>query len=782
MMPVTSFSMLALFAGQLAATGVFAESGEYYSHGDPTAHEQLMLEWVNAARANPTAEAQRLGVGLNDGLAAGTITTTPKQPLAFNAKMIAAARGHSAWMLATNTFSHVGANGSRGIDRLKAAGYAFLSPYTWCENVSWRGNTAPIDVTTYTRMNYEGLMRSSYHRLNMLYEHVDEAGFGVLQGKFVSGYSFNVNMVTQNFALSAGSPDLDARFLTGVVYRDLDKNGAYSVGEGIPGVMITTSVGSHHTVTSASGGYAVPVAGASESTLLVTMQGGGVPTSQRSVSWTGLRNVKVDFVLGVETTVAEVLADTDNDGIADAKDLFDASAPFPPVQVNTRWEWKAPQSLAGATWFEAAGLPPGLRLYPANGVISGMPSRPGTYTFKVRARHGTVWGAWQTVTLEVRAWSAQTTGNYVALVARESTLNQSLGGLLQVSTTSLGQLTGSIRLGGRVYHFRSLLTGAPGENPTASIGISRPWLPPLVISLAWDGANGLTGSLGDGTNSASLAGWKKTWDSRMNPAPAHLHGQFNSVLPLVSNEADARPVPQGAGWAILRLDAAGVATFFGKTSEGARFTSALPVGPHGEIPLWTMPDRSPSSLIGQAEISGENLDGSLGWVKLPQPGRYWSQGFGTAAQPVKLSLKGARYTPPASGTAQTAWGLGATYPNAIVMADDALAFPFAVNPYGAVGVARPGTSTNLNFARIGINLRDGVISGAWVLSDIDPNYPTRTLKRTAIFEAILIPRSDVAEGGFARGFHLVPSLPQVGQLVNGTPMVSGSTVLKPKSL
>ncbi len=39
----------------------------------PTAHEQYFLELVNRARANPGAEAARLGLGLNDGLAAGAI-------------------------------------------------------------------------------------------------------------------------------------------------------------------------------------------------------------------------------------------------------------------------------------------------------------------------------------------------------------------------------------------------------------------------------------------------------------------------------------------------------------------------------------------------------------------------------------------------------------------------------------------------------------------------------------------------------------------------------------
>jgi hypothetical protein len=38
-----------------------------YSHGEPADHEQLMLELINAARANPLGEASRLGIDLNQG-------------------------------------------------------------------------------------------------------------------------------------------------------------------------------------------------------------------------------------------------------------------------------------------------------------------------------------------------------------------------------------------------------------------------------------------------------------------------------------------------------------------------------------------------------------------------------------------------------------------------------------------------------------------------------------------------------------------------------------------
>ena len=49
-----------------------------------TAQEQLLVELINRARANPEAEAARFGIPLNEDLEPGEISSDPKQPLAPN--------------------------------------------------------------------------------------------------------------------------------------------------------------------------------------------------------------------------------------------------------------------------------------------------------------------------------------------------------------------------------------------------------------------------------------------------------------------------------------------------------------------------------------------------------------------------------------------------------------------------------------------------------------------------------------------------------------------------
>ena len=61
---------------------------QQYSHGDPNAEEQAMLELVNRARANPAAEASRFGIDLNEGITTDPIPATSEPPLAFNVDII----------------------------------------------------------------------------------------------------------------------------------------------------------------------------------------------------------------------------------------------------------------------------------------------------------------------------------------------------------------------------------------------------------------------------------------------------------------------------------------------------------------------------------------------------------------------------------------------------------------------------------------------------------------------------------------------------------------------
>src|SRR5688572_5221791 len=153
------------------------EERQLFATAIPSASEQLMLELLNRARANPSAEATRISqllgaaFDLNEGLPAGTISTAAKQPLAFNLNLIAAARDHSEDMLARDYFAHDNPDGHNPGFRMSAQGYAFTGNWGWGENLAYRSVLASVGITA-ARMHDDLFIDDGVdgrgHRLNMM--------------------------------------------------------------------------------------------------------------------------------------------------------------------------------------------------------------------------------------------------------------------------------------------------------------------------------------------------------------------------------------------------------------------------------------------------------------------------------------------------------------------------------------------------------------------------------------------------------------------------------------
>lgn len=253
-----------------------------------TAAEQYLLELINRARLDPAAEAKRYGVSLNSGLSGGTIDTSAKQVLAPNSQLERAAINHSNWMLNRDIFSHTGANGSTPGDRMENAGYNFTGSWTWRENLAWSGSTGDINMARAIRDHHEGLYRSAGHRANTFAEDIREIGIAQVEGRFTyQGNTFNASMLTENFAASGRDV-----FVTGVVYRDRDRDDFYDIGEGRGNYWFRGGGDSDRSA--GSGGYALEVGNRDEVYVKV---GIGDRTLSRLDIDTSDGNVKLDLVL-----------------------------------------------------------------------------------------------------------------------------------------------------------------------------------------------------------------------------------------------------------------------------------------------------------------------------------------------------------------------------------------------------------------------------------------------------------------------------------------------------
>lgn len=98
-----------------------------------------------------------------------------------DARLTTAARGHSAWMGRTGTFSHTGNAGSSFVTRVKAAKY----PRPASENIAF-GYRTGLDVV-------KAWLASPGHRKNLLNCSVNTVGVGAVYAKNGTPY------FTQNF-------------------------------------------------------------------------------------------------------------------------------------------------------------------------------------------------------------------------------------------------------------------------------------------------------------------------------------------------------------------------------------------------------------------------------------------------------------------------------------------------------------------------------------------------------------------------------------------------------
>lgn len=270
-----------------------------YDSGDPTPAEQLVLEYINRARASPVAEGQRLGIDIHEGLDNPSFVG-PRPPLAMNKLLLSIAQAHSQDMYTLNYFSHNDPNGTTPFDRMTQAGYNYVRAG---ENMAAGVDLSAAELEDF--MMVDSGTQGRPHRVNLLdlinsypcgnppcvYS---EVGIGYYNAATPSADGLS-SLITEDF----GTTPNTGPFLLGVVYDDRNGNNFYDIGEGIGGVTITTSNGDYYAITSSSGGYAIPIG--TSGTISVTASGPGFGPITKTVTLTGT-NIKLDFTSQTTTT------------------------------------------------------------------------------------------------------------------------------------------------------------------------------------------------------------------------------------------------------------------------------------------------------------------------------------------------------------------------------------------------------------------------------------------------------------------------------------------------
>jgi uncharacterized protein YkwD len=249
------------------------ESRELLAYA-PTALEQLFLERLNDARANPAAYGQMIGLDLS-GVA-------PSQPLAINPNLVQSARDHSQDMNDRRFFAHTNPSGAGPGQRIQAVGFPWAG---YGESLA-AGIFDPTE--NLAALIIDAGIANLGHRRHLLaidgqYRPHTQVGVGIVQngsGPYRHYYTIDTGYLGDN-----------RPFLTGVVMNDVNGNGVYDVGEGLGGVTITIAgVGAVSTFD--SGGYSIQL---NPGTYTVTASGGALSGPVTRTVVVGPTNVRVNF-------------------------------------------------------------------------------------------------------------------------------------------------------------------------------------------------------------------------------------------------------------------------------------------------------------------------------------------------------------------------------------------------------------------------------------------------------------------------------------------------------
>jgi hypothetical protein len=265
-----------------------------YYFGNPSSEEQMHLELINRARANPKAEARIYGLSsVTEGIDSSDladISTSAMQPLTFNVKLYRAALAHSKDMADNEYFAHNSQGTNKTpFDRIEDQGYNYLRAG---ENLAYTATTASIDKgESSIKLHGDLFIDDGYpgrgHRVNILSPKFKEVGvalaFGIRKSKF------NTYYVTDDYAANF---DSRCHFITGVVYDDNDGDQFYTIGEGVKSVNIALENTSSTATTANAGGYGIPV---EDGTYKVTFTHSTLGSYTETVTVSG-QNVKLDVL------------------------------------------------------------------------------------------------------------------------------------------------------------------------------------------------------------------------------------------------------------------------------------------------------------------------------------------------------------------------------------------------------------------------------------------------------------------------------------------------------
>lgn len=437
--------------------------------------------------------------------------------------------------------------------------------------------------------------------------------------------------------------------------------------------------------------------------------------------------------------------------------------------------------------YSYSGLPAGLNYNASTGVITArVPAPPpGSHTVTLTVTDAAGNTGTTTFTLQITSLDATRLVPVSGLVARDSTLNQNLGGSLTATPVlqkgvPTGAYTGALTLGADRYTLTGRLArGAAGQPLTLALtALAKNKLSlALTVTLPADGSTGAGFLQPNSTRPVALSAWPTPY-TKLRPATAFAGRALIALLPV---DPPAQPAaPAGNGFGALAVSALGKATFKLRLPDGTAVTHSTTLTEDGHLPVHAILGKNVGSLLGAPGLgpTTRNLDGTLSWLRLPaSPSAYaktvlYRDGYG----PLDLTVTGRPPQPPAKGTrilgrtdSDPAVRLAALDAGLSTDQSEAIAAPALI--LTAKNTILPILAINNPAAvTLSINAADGTFNGTFTLKNPDPLKSGTNITRKVAFQGVLLETSGV-------GYFLVPGLKTPDDAY--PPTLSGAILLEP---
>ncbi len=413
--------------------------------------------------------------------------------------------------------------------------------------------------------------------------------------------------------------------------------------------------------------------------------------------------------------------------------------------------------------YYASGLPKGLTINASTGQITGtLTAAAGSYIVTYWTQSGKLKSAVLTTVIVVPPYPSALTGGFEALLTDDDIPI----GKLQVTIGSTGLYTGKLTTAAAAVNTLkgSMVVSLLDDFATSTFAIKRKGFPNSTLSFTVNN---------DGTIDATLISGVTTEGTAVNGVKVATSsidwaGTYTLAFsaPVSINVGDNRLIPEGSGYASVKINSGGVMTITGKNADGTPLTASLSSASDASYRLYAKPNTNIGSYVAGWFQLSERDEGIYHAADIDNEDLYWSLAVSTKNTAYKDGFGPLRLT-----ARMEPWA-NLFAPYQVKLEEDGL---FGVDIYGAnitngannlpevLQLALGGqiglTSQNLSGWSIAVNTSTGVFTGRFTV--------TETLTRKVSFSGVILQLPDNGEELFGQGYFLLPSAEKNGPTRSG---------------